>query len=112
MLGRVVAVMICISLVVAVTTHAFAAKRSVLGQNSQHLFGTEQTACCGLVEENASDHAKAVHAKPICSMDLAWFAITLGAGAAREHRVRLALIDCRRDGLPPGAPKKPPRALS
>lgn len=107
MLGRVLAFVISLSLALAVAGHGFAA--TFPGQDSAHIFAVDQIACCGSNNEAASDHAKAVHLHPMCSLDPACLGLTSAGEPAQAHRVRLDLVDSRRDGLQSEAPRKPPR---
>jgi hypothetical protein len=112
MLARLVALVLSLCLAIAVGGHAFSAKTSFSGQASAQLYRQGQIACCNSVEEVASGRAKSVHANTLCSIDLACFGPSAAVGGALEHRGTMAMIDRRRDGLQPRAPKKPPRVLS
>lgn len=112
MLTRLVACALSLVLSIAFAWQVFAATENLPAGAMHRASEVEQTVrrCGG--SYHGSEQAAPAQASASCSVDTAPLGAAVTYAAERDQRAARGFRASRREGLPHGPPRKPPRALS
>ena len=112
MLTRLVACGLSLMLAFAFASQVFAVTENLSAGAMPHASEVEQTVCRCVGSNHGSGQAAPAHASAPCSVDMAPLGAAVTYAAEKGQRAALGFRASRREGLPQGPPRKPPRALS
>lgn len=112
MLTRLVACALSLVLAFAFASQAFAVTGNLPAGAMHYGSEVEQTVCRCAGSNHGSGQAAPGQASALCSLDMAPLGAAVTYPAETGGRPALGFRASRREGLPQGPPRKPPRALS
>ena len=111
MLTRLVACALSLVLAFALVPQAFAETENLPAGALHQVSEVEQTVCRCAGSYNGSEQAAPAHASAPCGVDMAPLGAAATHAAETGQRAALGFRASRREGLPAGPPRRPPRAL-
>ncbi len=109
---RLVACGLSLVLAFAFASQAFAVTGNLPAGAMHYASKVEQTVCRCAGSNHGSGQAAPAHASAPCSVDMAPLGAAVMYAAETGRRPALGFRASRREGLPQGPPRKPPRAHS